>query len=93
MAKSAELVSKHPLLKFRGDNRVWFIKLVVQDQRGLPKVRDKYFLDVFELKWSKGLTLLIHHACLKVNGTHLDSVTLHSEMRPTKVTFHLLYDS
>lgn len=39
MAKSAELISKHPLLNFRGEKRVWFIKLVVQDQRGLPKVR------------------------------------------------------
>ncbi|GJJ11212.1 hypothetical protein Clacol_005444 [Clathrus columnatus] len=47
MVDKVERVSKYPLLNYRGEKPVWFIKLVVQNQRSLPKVRD-----------NSGLTLL-----------------------------------
>lgn len=37
------MVMKRSLMNYRGDTNVPFIKITVQDQRSLPKARDKYF--------------------------------------------------
>ena len=41
MVTATEMIMKRPLMQYRGDTHVPFIKITVQDQRSLPKVRDE----------------------------------------------------
>lgn len=47
MVRQVERVTKHPLLNYRGDKTVWFLKLTIQDQRSLPKARDKFQISAY----------------------------------------------
>lgn len=80
---------KRSLMNYRGDTNVPFIKITVQDQRNLPKARDKFLSWLFFV--AESLISLDVHASSR--GKHSNFGTFRSDRPHTRAIFLTPYDS